>query len=298
MTAEIIDGKRLAAEVVESVKREIHDLRAAGKPVHLVAVQVGANPASAVYIKNQKRSCEEAGLDYTLDEMPASTTAEELHARIRMLNEDAGVTGIILQMPLPEGLNAREFQKAIAPTKDVEGMNPANMGAIVYGEAVLAPCTAKGAFELIKSTGVKLEGAEVTVVGHSEIVGKPLSLLLLDEFATTTVCHIATKDVKAHTLNADIVVVAVGKAGLITADMIKPGACVIDIGINRVPVLDDAGNPVLNEKGKPKKKTVGDVDFENAKEVAGMITPVPGGVGPMTVAMLLANTVEAAKRQA
>jgi len=298
MTAKIIDGKAIAAEIIESVKQDAHTLKAAGNPVHLVAVQVGANPASAVYIRKQKQSCEEAGIDYTLDEMPASTTAEELQAKIEALNEDKAVTGVILQMPLPEGLNARRFQRMIAPGKDVEGMDPANMGAIVYGEAGLAPCTAKGAFELIKSTGVRIEGAEVTVVGHSEIVGKPLALLLLDAFATTTVCHIATRDLKAHTLNADILIVAVGKPGLIAADMIKPGACVIDIGINRVPALDEAGNPVLNSKGRPKKKTVGDVDFDNALEVAGMITPVPGGVGPMTVAMLLANTAEAAKRQA
>ncbi|MCK4262297.1 bifunctional 5,10-methylenetetrahydrofolate dehydrogenase/5,10-methenyltetrahydrofolate cyclohydrolase, partial [bacterium] len=219
---------------------------------------------------------------------------------IEKLNEDAKVTGIILQMPVPQQINSRKVQTAISPSKDVEGMNPVNMGMLIYGQAKVAPCTARGAMELLRSSGVELKGKEVTVVGHSEIVGKPITLMLLEslmESPTPTVCHIATKDLAEHTKKADILIVAVGKAGLIKGDMIKEGAIVIDIGINRVPVLDEKGNPVLNEKGKPKKKTVGDVVFEEAVQRVSYISPVPGGVGPLTTAMLLKNTVECAKAQ-
>ena len=203
-------------------------------------------------------------------------------------------------MPVPQGIDARKVQMSIAPSKDVEGMNPQNMGMLVYGNPRVAPCTALGAMELLKSSGVELKGKEVTVVGHSEIVGKPVTLMLLAslmESATPTVCHIATRDLASHTRKADILIVAVGKAGLIKGDMIKEGAIVIDIGINRVPVLDEKGQAVLNEKGKPRKKTVGDVVFEEAAEKASSISPVPGGVGPLTVTMLLRNTVECAKMQ-
>jgi len=295
MTAKIIDGNALAASIKEELKGEIAGLTASGNQPHLVAVQLGDNPGSRVYVRNQRQSCEDMGIKYTLLQMDETTNQDGLLAKIDELNDDKSVTGVILQMPLPAGLDSRSAQAAIALEKDVEGMNPANMGLVVYNRALLAPCTAAGAVELIKSTGVEIYGKEVTVVGHSEIVGKPVSLLLLDLFATTTVCHIATKDLKSHTLNADILVVAVGKPGLVSADMVKGGAIVIDIGINRVKVLDNEGNPVLNDKGKPKRKTVGDVDYEAVKEVASMITPVPGGVGPMTVAMLLRNTVNAAK---
>jgi len=295
MTAKLIDGNSIAEGIKERLRAEIESLKSSGKPCHLVAVSVGSNPGSRVYIASQRKSCEEIGIQYTLKEMPETISQNEMEEAIQALNADTDVTGIILQMPLPQGLDARSLQSSISLEKDVEGMNPANMGLVVYNRVRLAPCTAMGAVELVKSTGVELYGKEVTVVGHSEIVGKPVALLLLDQFATTTVCHIATQDLKTHTLNADILVVAVGKAGLITADMVKPGAMVIDIGINRIPEIDENGNPVLNKKGKPKKKTVGDVDFDAVKEVAGMITPVPGGVGPMTVAMLLRNTVEASK---
>jgi methylenetetrahydrofolate dehydrogenase (NADP+)/methenyltetrahydrofolate cyclohydrolase len=219
-------------------------------------------------------------------------------------------------MPLPESMDARRAQLQIAYEKDVEGMHPANMGRVVYGDSSLAPCTAQGAFLLARSlelapgcdplpdfakrmveagkTTPGLYGKNVVIVGHSEIVGKPLALLFLDHFCTVEVCHIATRDLADKTRRADILCVAVGKAGLVTAEMIRPGAAVIDIGINRVPDLDPDGQPRLNKKGKPRRKTVGDVDFEKAREVAGWITPVPGGVGPMTVAMLLKNTVAAA----
>ena len=307
MAAQIIDGEALANEIRESIKGDIVKIQQAGGALQLVAVQVGENAASRVYVKKQKQSCEEIGIPYRLDELDAQTTQEGLLAHIEKLNADDAVTGIILQMPLPEGCNAREVQATIAPEKDVEGLNPANLGRVVLGEPRLAPCTAYGAYKLILSTGIELYqkdekggpvlggGKDVVVVGHSEIVGKPISLLLLHQFCTVTTCHIATKDLAGHTRQADILVVACGVPGLIKADMIKPGAMVIDIGINRVKVLDENGEPVLNQKGKPKRKTVGDVDYDAAKEVAGWITPVPGGVGPMTVAMLLSNTVAAAK---
>ena len=300
MAAILLDGEKLAGEIKEGLKKEIEALKARGIAPHLVAVQVGENPASRVYIKQQRKSCEEMGVEYELKELPDTTTQDELIRFIEGLNEDDSVTGIILQMPLPSQIDARQVQIKISPDKDVEGMHPANMGMLVFGEARLAPCTAQGAIELLKSSGVELKGKEIVVVGHSEIVGKPIALMLLssiDASPTPTVCHIATKDLKFHTKRADIVIVAAGKAGLVKADMLKTGAIVIDVGINRVPVLDEEGRPVLNEKGKPKKKTVGDVEFEGAKEVCSYISPVPGGVGPLTVTMLLRNTVECARRR-
>jgi len=297
MSAEIIDGEAIAGKIKEQLKAQVADLTAKGNAPHLLALMVGDNPATKIYSKSQRKGCEEVGIRYTLEQLPDDTTGQGLEDRIKELNDDASVNGILLQMPLPKGVDARKLQAMIMPGKDVEGMNPANMGMVVYGRPRLAPCTAMGAVELIKATGVELEGKEVTVVGHSEIVGKPVSLLLLDQFCTTTVCHIATKDLAYHTRNAEILVVAVGKAGLIGGDMIRPGAVVIDVGINRVPLKDENGNPVLTSKGKPKKVTVGDVVFDEAKELASHITPVPGGVGPMTVAILLRNTVEATKMQ-
>lgn len=298
MSAKLLDGEALAGKIKEGLKKEVEELKGKGIVPSLAAVQVGENPASRVYIRNQKKSCEEIGIHYRLHELSDQATEEELLQFIGKLNGDARVTGIILQMPLPPQISARRVQATISPSRDVEGMNPANMGMLLYGQARVAPCTALGAMELLKSSGVDLKGQEVTIVGHSEIVGKPLILMLLqslDASPTPTVCHIATRDLAAHTRRADILIVAVGKAGLVKGDMIKEGAMVIDVGINRVPVLDEKGNPVLNEKGKPKKKTVGDVIFEEAVERASYLSPVPGGVGPLTTAMLLKNTVRCAK---
>ncbi|MCK4326225.1 bifunctional 5,10-methylenetetrahydrofolate dehydrogenase/5,10-methenyltetrahydrofolate cyclohydrolase, partial [bacterium] len=287
MAAKLLDGEALAGKIKEGLKKEIEELKGRGIIPSLAAVQVGENPASRVYIRNQRKSTEEMGIDYQLHELPDTTSEEKLLQFIEKLNEDSKVTGIILQMPVPQQINARKVQMSISPSKDVEGMNPVSMGMLVYGQAKVAPCTARGAMELLRSSGVELKGKEVTVVGHSEIVGKPITLMLLEslmESPTPTVCHIATKDLAGHTKKADILIVAVGKAGLIKGDMIKEGAIVIDIGINRVPVLDEKGNPVLNEKGKPKKKTVGDVVFEEAVQRVSYISPVPGGVGPLTTA--------------
>jgi len=301
MAGRIIDGKSLAAKFKEDIRKEVGELKEKHKvqPL-LVAIQVGDNPASRVYVNNQRKSCEEVGIDYQLHELPEATSGEELLQFVEKLNRDDKVTGIILEMPLPQQINGRRVQRAITPMKDVEGMSPSNMGMLVYGNPRIAPCTAMAAMELLKSTGVDIKGKEVTVVGHSEIVGKPITLFLLSsilESATPTVCHIATRDLASHTRNAEILIVAVGKAGLIKGDMIKQGAIVIDVGINRVPVLDEKGNPVVDSEGKLKMKTVGDVMFEEAVEKASHITPVPGGVGPLTVVMLLRNTLTACKWQ-
>jgi len=301
MAAVLLQGDKLASEMKQRLKQDIENLKAEGVPPHLVAVQVGESAAAKVYLRQQQKACEEIDIEYEVKELPQSTTQQELLSLIEKLNQDDAVTGIILMMPLPKALDARQVQITISPDKDVEGMHPANMGRLVYGEIGLSPCTARAAVELLKSSGVELKGKELVVVGHSEIVGKPVALMLLAsqmESPTVTVCHIATKDLAFHTKRADILLVAVGKPGLIKADMVKDGVIVIDIGINRVPVTDENGKPVLNDKGKPKKKTVGDVDFEGIKEKASFITPVPGGVGPMTTTMLLYNTIESAKRTA
>jgi methylenetetrahydrofolate dehydrogenase (NADP+)/methenyltetrahydrofolate cyclohydrolase len=298
MSAQILDGKKLAGELIQEIKKEADNLRGQGKEPFLAAVQVGENAASRVYIASQKKKCEEAGIKYELIELPESTTETELIKKIEELNKDNKVKGIILQMPLPDNIDAKKVQICISSKKDVEGMHPENMGLLVYGRAKVMPCTAQGVMELLKRNNIEIKGREVVVVGHSEIVGKPLSLMLLSsvmESATPTVCHIATKDLSFHTKRADILIVAAGKAGLIKGDMIKEGAIVIDVGINRVPVIGEDGKPVLNDKGKPKKKTVGDVEFEKAKEIASLITPVPGGVGPLTVVMLMKNTLECTK---
>jgi len=284
MGAQLIDGKAVAMRVKEEVKKEIVKLKEKHKSFPLLlAVQVGENPASAAYLKSQKKGCEEVGIDYQVQQLPQDTSEKELIQFIKEKNQDNKTTGIILQMPLPEQIDAEKVQEAIDPSKDVEGVNPQNMGLLMYGWPGLVPCTALAVMELIKSTGTPIKGKQVTLVGHSSLVGKPLALLLLSspfDSATTTVCHIATRDLAAHTRRAEILIVAVGKPGLIKADMIKEGAIVIDVGINRV-----------------EGKIVGDVVFEEVKEKAALITPVPGGVGPVTTAMLLKNTVEAWKIQ-
>lgn len=283
-TAELIDGRAVAKNLKEALKKEIVELKEKHNcSPSLLAVQVGENPASASYLKSQKRGCDEVGIDYQVQELPKEISEKDLIQFIEEKNQDSETTGIILQMPLPEQINAEKVQEVIAPSKDVEGVNPQNMGQLIYGWPGLVPCTALAVMELIKSTGTSIKGKQVTLVGHSSLVGKPLTLLLLSspfDSATTTVCHIATRDLTANTKRAEILIVAVGKPGLVTGDMVKKGAMVIDVGINRVD-----------------GKIVGDVVFEEAKEKASLITPVPGGVGPVTAAMLLRNTVEAWKIQ-
>jgi len=298
--AKLIDGKVLADQIRARLAKDIEAIQAkTGSPPKLASILVGANPGAVVYTRSQAKSCEEAGIAYDLVEMPADTTGAALAAKIDALGADPAVNGILLQMPLPEGVNARDMAERIPAAKDVEGITAGNLGRLLFYEgAELIPCTAAAAYELIKFAGCEIKGAECVVVGHSPIVGKPVVCLIVNDLGTCTCCHIGTRDLKAHTMKAEILVVAAGKAGLVRGEHIKPGATVIDVGINRVPVLDDKGQPVLNEKGKKKMKTVGDVDFDSAVQVAGAITPVPGGVGPVTVAMLLRNTVRAAMAQA
>jgi methylenetetrahydrofolate dehydrogenase (NADP+)/methenyltetrahydrofolate cyclohydrolase len=282
MAARIIDGSAIAGQIKSDTATQVASFTAQGKAVHLTALLVGSTPAGELYAVRQGEACRAVGINYQLLTYPAQTSQRELKREIRRLNVDPSVTGIMMHLPLPAGLDAPRLQYEIDVVKDVEGVNPANIGYVVYGHTLIAPCTALGVIELIKSTGVDLRGAEAVVVGASEIVGKPVALLLAEQMATVTVCHIATRDLAAHTRRADIVVVAAGVPQLIGAGHVKPGAVVIDVGINRVTLPDGT------------KKTVGDVDFEAVKEIAGHITPVPGGVGPMTVAMLLRNTVRSA----
>jgi methylenetetrahydrofolate dehydrogenase (NADP+)/methenyltetrahydrofolate cyclohydrolase len=322
MPARLIDGEAFAAQINREIAREAAELAQAGRRPHLVAIQVGENPASKIYTNQQAKNCEAVGIEYELVNLPAETSQADLIARIGSLNADPRATGLILQMPLPPQIDARAVQVCLSPAKDVEGMHPENMGRLFYGGGTVAPCTPMAAVELLRSVQPDLAGKETVVVGHSEIVGKPIAMILLQSLnasPTVTVCHIATKDLASHTRRADVLIVATGvsqarwlgyqrrkKAGekpplpdlspLVKADMLRPGAIVIDVAINRIPkALDAGGDPVKNEKGKAAMKTVGDVDFDSAVNVAGAITPVPGGVGPVTVAMLLRNTVRAAK---
>jgi methylenetetrahydrofolate dehydrogenase (NADP+) / methenyltetrahydrofolate cyclohydrolase len=289
MPHKIIDGKKHAQVIKDDVKLRVDGLKALGWHPRLVSVHIGESDAAALFIKNQKRNCEEVGIDYESRGYPADITQREALAAIHALNADPRVSGIILQRPVPRTLDLEELENAMHPSKDVEGMSSANIGNIVYGDSSLGPCTSLASLELLKSTGLNIRGLEVVVVGHSEIVGKPVALLLVEELATVTICHHGTRNLGYHTRQADAVIVAVGKPNLITADMIKPGAAVIDIGINHIEVT--------KEDGTKSRKVVGDVDFDSVHEVAGWITPVPGGVGPVTVAMLLRNTVVAIERQ-
>ena len=276
MSAQLIDGKSVAARMRAALAAARADL--GDRPVRLVSLEVGQNPSAAVYVRNQRRAASEVGVDMEAVDLPVGASQDDVMAAISGLNQRREVAGVIVQRPLPPGIDPRLVQSAIDPHKDVEGMHPANMGAILYREPSYPPCTAAAAQQLILETGLDLRGAETVVVGHSEIVGKPIAVLLLHHLSTVTVCHVGTRKLTDHTKRADVLVVAVGKAGIVHGEMIKPGAVVIDIGINQ----------------GPDGKIIGDVEFASAVEVAGHITPVPGGVGPVTVAMLLRNTLRAA----
>ncbi len=280
-----LDGRRVAAEIMDVTRADVLALGATGWTPHLVSISIGECETVNVYVRNQQRAAEKVGIAFEQRRLPATLTMPEVLAAIASLNADPRVTGIIIQRPVPPTMPIKELQRAVHPLKDVEGMHPASIGNIVYNELDLAPCTALASIELLKRTGLKLPGLEVVVIGHSEIVGKPIAFLLMAEGATVTVCHHMTRSVPMHSRRADALFVAIGKPRQITADMIKPGVAVIDIGINRV--AGPAGQPV----------TVGDVDYEGCRSIAGWITPVPGGVGPVTVAMLMRNTLTAAHRQ-
>jgi methylenetetrahydrofolate dehydrogenase (NADP+) / methenyltetrahydrofolate cyclohydrolase len=280
-----LKGAPVAARIIEDVRLEVEDAAKAGWSPTLVSITVGDTDAVEVYVRNQRRNAEKAGIGFIERRFPQTVTARELEAAIAGMNADPRVTGIIIQRPVPAHIPIKALQAAIHPLKDVEGMHLASIGNIVYNQLDLAPCTAAASVELLKATGLDLQGLEVVVVGHSEIVGKPIAFLLMSEGATVTVCHHMTRSVAAHARRADALFVAVGRPRLIKADMVKPGAAVIDIGINTETGPDG------------KERIVGDVDTESVREVASWITPVPGGVGPVTVAILLRNTMVALKRQ-
>lgn len=279
--AVIIDGKAISRKVKEELKAEVEHLSELGIVPGLAVVIVGNDPASRVYVNNKKKACDEVGIYSEEHALPEETTQEELLRLVGELNTRPDIDGILVQLPLPAHLDDKAVIEAISPEKDVDAFHVENVGRIMLGDYKFLPCTPAGVMELIKETGIEVSGKECVVVGRSNIVGKPMALLLLHQNGTVTVCHSRTKDLKEVTRRADILVVAIGKAKFVTADMVKEGAVVIDVGMDR------------DENGK----LCGDVDFESVKEVAGYITPVPGGVGPMTIAMLLKNTVTSAKKQ-
>ncbi|MGB7421814.1 MAG: bifunctional methylenetetrahydrofolate dehydrogenase/methenyltetrahydrofolate cyclohydrolase FolD [Comamonas sp.] len=276
MTAQLIDGKALSSQLRADIARRAQALKAQGKVPGLAVILVGDNPASQVYVRNKVKACEDVGIRSVLERHDATMTEAELLARIHALNADPAIHGILVQLPLPPQIDSHKVIEAISPTKDVDGFHVASAGALMVGEPGFKACTPYGCMKMLESIGMRdLRGRHAVVIGRSNIVGKPMAMMLLAANATVTICHSGTKDLAAMTRQADIVVAAVGKRHVLTADMVKPGAVVIDVGMNR----DDAG------------KLCGDVDFDGVKEVAGWITPVPGGVGPMTITMLLMNTL-------
>ncbi len=291
MVAELIEGEPVA----ERIKAEVRDaVEKMPSPPRLASVLATDNAGAKFYARSQEKACAEVGIEYELHDTARigdCGSAGALTAYMQKLNDDRSVNGILQLMPLPEGVDGRAVQLQIAPEKDVEGVHPANIGRLFYGDFSLAPCTANAVITMLDDFGIDLEGKETVVIGHSEIVGKPLAAMLLRSVMhspTVTCCHIATRDLAFHTRRAEVLIVAAGKAGLVSGDMIKEGAVIIDVGINRIRV---------EENGEKKSKVVGDVDFDSARDVAAAITPVPGGVGLVTTALLLRNTVECARRQ-
>ncbi|MDD2728375.1 bifunctional methylenetetrahydrofolate dehydrogenase/methenyltetrahydrofolate cyclohydrolase FolD [Malikia sp.] len=280
MTAQLIDGNALSRQLRSQVSERVSALKAKGLTPGLAVILVGENPASQVYVRNKVKACEDTGMHSVLERYDASMTEAELLARVEALNNDPSIHGILVQLPLPAHMDAQKVIEAISPGKDVDGFHIASAGALMTGMAGFWPCTPYGCMKMLESIGYDLKGKHAVVIGRSNIVGKPMALMLLQQNATVTICHSATPDLKAMTLQADVIVAAVGKRNVLTADMVKPGAVVLDVGMNR------------NEAGK----LCGDVDFDTVKEVAGWITPVPGGVGPMTITMLMVNTLESAER--
>jgi methylenetetrahydrofolate dehydrogenase (NADP+)/methenyltetrahydrofolate cyclohydrolase len=282
MTAQLIDGIALSKTLRAEVATRAAALAARGHKPGLAVVLVGDNPASEVYVRNKVKACEDNGIHSSYDRYPATLSEAALLARIDELNRDPQIHGILVQLPLPPHIDSHKVIEAIAPEKDVDGFHIANAGALLTGKPLFRPCTPYGVMKMFEAHGIELKGANAVVIGRSNIVGKPMALLLLEAGATVTICHSKTRDLAAHTRAADVIVAATGRRNIVTAAMVKPGAVVIDVGMNR----DEAG------------KLCGDVDFAAVRDVAGFITPVPGGVGPMTITMLLVNTIEAAERMA
>jgi methylenetetrahydrofolate dehydrogenase (NADP+)/methenyltetrahydrofolate cyclohydrolase len=281
LSATIIDGKQVSSDIKAELATEVAELKKTGIEPGLTVVLVGDDPASHVYVRNKEKACELIGIRSVKHQLPDSTTQEELLALVNDLNNDDSVDGILVQLPLPDQIDEHAVLLAIDPGKDVDGFHPINVGQLMIGESIFEPCTPSGVVELLKRYDVEISGSHAVIVGRSNIVGKPAAMLLLHNNATVEICHSRTKDLAAETKRADILVAAIGKPKFITADMVKPGAAVIDVGMNRT---DDG--------------LCGDVDFEAVKEVASVITPVPGGVGPMTIGILMRNTVTAAKARA
>ena len=280
-----IDGRKVQERILDGVYEYVTEFTKNGVIGKLVSVTIGDTPEVDIYIRNQKKPAEKVGIKFEICNWDKNASQEEVKRKLQSLNNDQEVLGVIIQRPIPKHINIRALQSAIHPLKDVEGMNPASIGNIVYSDIAMAPCTAAASVELLKETGLAMKGLEVVMIGHSEIVGKPAAFLMMAEGATVTVCHQMTRSVAMHSRRADAVVIAVGKANFLGAEMIKPGAAVIDIGINQVQ--DKEG----------KIKIVGDCDIDSVKKVAGWITPVPGGVGPVTVAMLMKNAISAHQKQ-
>ena len=281
-TAHLIDGVALSQKLRQEVTARAQALKARGVTPGLAVILVGENPASQVYVRNKVKGCEDCGFHSVLEKFDATMTEAELLARIEALNNDPAIHGILVQLPVPAHIDANKVIEAISPLKDVDGFHIASAGALMTGMPGFWPCTPYGCMKMLESINYDLKGKHAVVIGRSNIVGKPMALMLLQKNATVTICHSGTKDLKAFTLQADVIVAAVGKRNVLTADMVKPGAVVLDVGMNR----------------NPEGKLCGDVDFEGVRQVAGFITPVPGGVGPMTITMLLMNTLEAAERAA
>lgn len=280
MSAEIISGKEISKSIREELQQKINQLKSQGVEPGLAVVLVGEDPASKVYVGHKAKTCEQLGVYSEVHRLPETTEEGELLELIQRLNTDSKINGILVQMPVPDHISDKAVIDAISPDKDVDGFHPVSVGNLMIGDPSFLPCTPAGIIELIKRTGIDIVGKHAVVIGRSNIVGKPVSMLLLREHATVTMCHSRTQNMQSITSQADILVVATGRPEMVTRDFVKPGAVVIDVGINRM------------EDGKLK----GDIDFEGVKEVAGYITPVPGGVGPMTITMLMKNTIEAAQK--
>lgn len=302
MSAQILDGKRIAEEIRGEVAREVEALlEGGGRAPHLTAVLVGENPASQVYVRSKTKTAVSLGISSSTLSLPAQTTTSDLLREIQRLNEDDGVDGILVQLPLPAGVDTDTALESVEVAKDVDGFHPSNVGRLALGQKCLAPCTPAGIIEMLERSGVKIAGARVCVVGRSRIVGKPVAALLLNRHATLTVCHSKTRDLAAVIREADIVVAAIGKPGFVTGEMLRPGAVVVDVGINEITREDELaryydGDDLDRRRGELQSKgrtLTGDVEWKSAVRQAGRITPVPGGVGPLTIAMLMRNVVEA-----
>ncbi len=298
--AKLINGNKISADIKNEIKQEVEELvKTKGLKPGLAVILVGENPASKVYVANKQKGCDEVGFASETIKMSDTVSTEDILVEIGKLNNRKDIHGILVQLPLPKQIDENKVLGAILPAKDVDGLHPVNIGKLVAQQECLVPATPSGIIEMLKREGIKMKGANATVVGHSEIVGKPCALLLLNEWATVTICHIETKDLKMHTKNADILIVATGVPNLIKGDMVKEGSVIIDAGISRI--TKEKASPELLEWRKADFETkgatlVGDVDFPNVEPKVSYITPVPGGVGPMTIAMLLVNTLKAAKQ--